>query len=321
MRKLLSPKVWLPILIVLVVLVALAMVIPPVALPEIVIAPEPVFTVLGWPITNTLLASWLTMIILIVVSWLATRKMSLVPGRFQGLMEMIVEGFYDLCKGVAGENTRKFFPIVMTIFLFLVVSNWLGITPIYGSIGVLHHSEHGNTVEWINESHTVGVWEKVATEAVAEPDEAAHGEAEHGESYALAPLFRSAATDLNLTFGLAITSMVLVQYFGLRSLGLSYLKKFFNFSLRPLGLIDAFVGILELMSEFSKIISFSFRLFGNIFAGEVLLGVMAFLIPFVVSLPFYGLELLVGLVQALIFMMLTLSFFVIAQIGHDEEAH
>lgn len=318
MRKLFSPKIWLPTLLVLAVLAALAMIIPPVVLPEIQMAAEPIFDLFGFTVTNTLLASWLTMIVLIVVSWLATRKMSLVPGRLQGLMEIVVEAFYDMSEGVAGKNTRRFFPIVMTIFLFLVASNWLGITPIYGSIGVLHPAEHGHAVQWANDSHTVGLWEKGEAAAA----EGAHGEeASSGERYTLAPFFRSAATDLNVTFGLAIVSMVMVQYFGLKDLGLSYLKKFFNFSLKPIGIIDAFVGLLELVSEFAKIISFAFRLFGNIFAGEVLLGVMAFLIPFVVSLPFYGLELLVGLVQALIFMMLTLAFFVIAVIGHGEEAH
>ena len=155
----------------------------------------------------------------------------------------------------------------------------------------------------------------------------------------LSPFFRSAATDLNTTLALALVSVGLTQYFGFKARGIGYLGKFIavgsiknaltkkgvgcvgRIGALGLGFIDIFVGVLETISEFSKIISFSFRLFGNIFAGEVLLGVMAFLIPYLMSLPFFGLEIFVGVVQALVFMMLTVAFFVIAVSGHGAEEH
>jgi F-type H+-transporting ATPase subunit a len=233
----------------------------------------------------------------------------------------------------------------MTIFLFIVVSNWLGLTPLFAGWGVLHPSDHGHPVEWLNEDQTIGLWlrdEGAATVEEAHADElhavAADGQEHEGELYTLAPMFRSAATDLNVTLALALISVLLTQVFGVQALGLGYFSKFVAIpsllkAFRPgigcvgrigalgMGLIDMFVGLLESISEFAKIISFSFRLFGNIFAGEVLIGVMAFLIPYVVSLPFYGLEIFVGFVQALVFMMLTVAFFVLAVSGHGEEGH
>ncbi len=338
MSKLLSRKVLVPTAIVVVVLIVLSLLpIPGVALPEISIPAEPVFDLFGFTITNTLLASWLTMILLIVGSWLITRNMEMVPGRWQSALEMVIEGFYNLVEGAAGPKwARKFFPIVMTIFLFVVVSNWLGITPLYGGWGVLHHSDHGNPVEWVNEDHTLGIWKP----APAEEAEAAGGEHGEGEElYALAPMFRSAATDMNVTLALAIVSVLLTQYFGLQALGIGYFGKFIAvkrvvqaFTKSGLGcagrigrffmgIIDIFIGLVETVSEIGKVISFSFRLFGNIFAGEVLLGVMGFLIPYLVSLPFFGLELFVGFVQALVFMMLTVAFFVVGVSSHGEEGH
>ena len=348
MSKLLSPKVLVPTLVLIVGLVLINVVfnIPGVVLPEISIAAETVFDfdLFGfWPlgITNTMLSSWLTTVVLVVAVWAITRKTREVPGRWQGALEMIIEGMYNLVEGAAGRKwARRFFPIVMTIFLFVIASNWLGLTPLFGGWGALHHAEHGQPVEWVNDSHTVGIWVK----ADATEEAAAHGEAEdsHGEGeevYALAPMFRAATTDLNVTLALAIISVVMTQYFGLSALGIGYLGKFINvggfvkaFTKKGLGCsgriaafgmgaIDSFIGVVELISEIGKVVSFSFRLFGNIFAGEVLLGVMAFLIPYIISLPFYGLELFVGFVQALVFMMLSVAFFIVATTSHGEEGH
>jgi len=136
---------------------------------------------------------------------------------------------------------------------------------------------------------------------------------ENGEKV-LVPFFRPPGSDLNTTLALAIISIAAVQIFGIKSLGLKYFKKFLNFK----GPIEFFVGIIETVSEFAKIISFSFRLFGNIFAGAVLLAVISFFIPFVAAVPFYGLELFVGFVQALVFAMLTTVFLFMATISHDE---
>jgi F-type H+-transporting ATPase subunit a len=335
--KLLSPKVLVPVAIVVVAIIVQNLLsLPGVVLPEISIPAEEVFTLFGFPITNTLVSSWLTMLLLIVASWLITRKMKTVPGRWQSLLEMLIDGFYGLVQNAAGPKwAPKFFPVVMTIFLFVITSNWLGLTPLFGSWGVLHHAEagEGHPVVWANEGHSIGIL--VKDEGAAEPTEAA-GEEEHGDSYILAPMFRAASTDMNVTLGLAIVSVVMTQYFGLQALGLGYLGKFVavggvvkafttsglgcagRIGALLMGVIDIFIGIVESISEIGKVVSFSFRLFGNIFAGEVLLGVMAFLIPYVVSLPFFGLELFVGLVQALVFMMLTVAFFVVAVSGHGE---
>ena len=337
MSKLLSPKVLVPVAIVVVAIIVQNLLsLPGVILPEISIPAEEVFSLFGFPITNTLVASWLAMLLLIVGSWLITRKMKTVPGRWQGLLEMLIEGFYNLVQNAAGPKwTPKFFPIVMTIFLFVIASNWLGLTPLYGSWGVLHHAEpgEGHPVVWLNEGHSLGILAK--EEAGPEAAEAA-SEEEHGEGYILAPMFRAATTDMNFTLALAIVSVALTQYFGIQALGVNYLGKFFAVSgivkaftgaglgcagrigALVMGVIDIFIGIVELISEIGKVVSFSFRLFGNIFAGEVLLGVMAFLIPYIVSLPFFGLELFVGLVQALVFMMLTVAFFVVAVSSHGE---
>ena len=333
MSKLLSRKVLGPALIIIAALLILNLLpIPGVVLPEISIPAEPAFDLFGFTVTNTLLASWVTMFVLIVGTWLITRRLETIPGRWQGALEMVIEGFYKLVEGAAGAKwAPRFFPLVMTIFLFIVVSSWMGLTPLYGGWGVLHPAEHGQSVVWLNESHTVGAW--VEAEEGHEVEGEAHGE---GERYALAPLLRAPATDLNVTLALALISVAMTQYFGLQALGISYFGKFIavggvvgaftekgvgcggRIAAFALGLIDIAIGMVELISEIGKIISFSFRLFGNIFAGEVLLGVMAFLIPYLVSLPFYGLEILVGFVQALVFMMLSVAFFVVAVSGHGE---
>lgn len=325
MSKLLSRKVLVPMLIIIGALVILNLLpFPGVVLPEISIPAEPVFELFGYPITNTLLSSWLTMLVLVVGSWLVTRKLKPVPGRLQGAFEMLIEGMYNLVAGAAGhERARRFFPIVMTIFLFVIVSNWLGLTPLFGGWGVLHHAEHGQSVQWLNDSHSLGLW--------ARAEASAHG----GEFYVLAPMFRAATTDMNVTLALAVVSVFMTQVFGVQALGVGYFSKFLALpslakAFKPgigcggrigalgMGLIDMFIGVVESISEVGKVVSFSFRLFGNIFAGEVLLGVMAFLIPYLVSLPFYGLEIFVGLVQALVFMMLSVAFFVVATSGHGE---
>lgn len=342
MSKLLSPKVLVPTLALIVGLVIINVVfnIPGVALPEISIAAETVFDfdLFGfWPsgITNTLLASWLTMLVLIVATWAITRKTKEIPGRWQGALEMVIEGMYNLVDRAAGRKwARRFFPIVMTLFLFIIVSNWLGLTPLFGSWGALHHAEHGHPVEWLNDSETIGLW----VPAEESHEEQVH-QAEGEEIYALAPMFRAATTDLNVTVALALVSVIMTQYFGLSALGIGYLGKFIGIggfvkaftqkgigcmgrvAAFGMGIIDLFIGVVELISELGKIVSFSFRLFGNIFAGEVLLGVMAFLIPYVISLPFYGLELFVGFVQALVFMMLSVAFFIVATTSHGEEGH
>jgi F-type H+-transporting ATPase subunit a len=266
--------------------------------PEPKLPAEVVFHLFGFPITNTLVAAWLTITVLIGVFFAATRKIKLIPSRLQTLLEFAIGGLLNFCQSVAGEkNGRRFFPIVATIFLFVLMNAWLSLLPGFGSVEVI----------------------------------TAEGEHVH--------LLRGANTDINVPLALALVSFVFVEYFGLRSHGLRYLGKFINVgqffrSIGQLfrgrfkaglsglfnGMIDIFVGILEALSEVIRVVSFTFRLFGNMTAGEILLLIVAFLVPWVLALPFYGLELLVGFVQALIFAGLTLVFVTIAVTSHQAEA-
>lgn len=225
-------------------------------------------------VTNSLMTTWIVMIIMLLFSISVTRKLCLIPGRLQSFTEIIVEGLQDLFKSVLQEKVNIYFPLLATIFLFIISLNWIGLLPGVGTIGV----------------------EKL----------------EEGRK-AFVPLFRAGTADLNTTLALSLMVVLVIQYTGLKSLGLGYIKKFINFS-NP---INFYVGILELISEFSKIISFAFRLFGNIFAGEVLLTVIAFLMPILAPLPFIGLELFVGFIQALVFSMLTCVFLSVAT-SHNE---
>ena len=257
-----------------------------------------VFHLFGFPITNSIIGAWLTMIVLVGFSYAVTRRMKMVPGRLQGAFEFLLGWLYNLCQRVAGEeNGRRFFPVVATIFLFVAFNAWLSLIPGFGSITVTN--AEGHQVHFL----------------------------------------RGANTDINMPLALALVSFIFVEYFGLKSLGIRYLGKFLNVGqfLRSIGqiargriraglnglftgVIHVFVGFLEALSELVRIISFTFRLFGNMTAGEILLLIAAFLIPWVFAIPFYGLELLVGFVQALIFSGLTLVFLTLAVAHHGEEA-
>jgi F-type H+-transporting ATPase subunit a len=265
-----------------------------VAAPELHLPAPVLFHIFGLPVTNTMLAGWITVLFLIIFSWAITRRLKLIPGRLQAAFEFILGWMYDFCTSVAGEkNGRKFFPVVCTIFLFVAFNAWLSLIPGFGSIKLGGHE-----------------------------------------------LLRGSNTDLNTPLAIALVSFAFVEYYGLKTLGVKYLRKFFNFSgffnsvgqvfrgkvkkgLSGLfsGFVDVFVGVLEALSEFIRIVSFTFRLFGNMTAGEILLLIAAFLVPWVAALPFYGLELLVGFVQALIFSGLTLVFVSLAVSPHEAEGH
>jgi len=258
---------------------------------------ETVFHIFGFPITNSIIGAWITIIFLVGFSYIVTRRMKLIPGRLQAAFEFLIGWLYDLCCSVAGEeNGRRFFPVVATIFLFVAFNAWLALLPGFGSIT----------------AHT------------------AEGEME---------LIRPANTDINMPLALALTSFIFVEFFGLRTLGVRYLSKFFNVreffrGVRRLftgrlksglsglftGVMTIFTGLLEGLSEFIRIVSLTFRLFGNMTAGEILLLVAAFLVPWLFAIPFYGLELLIGFIQAIIFGGLTLIFLTLAVESHEEEA-
>jgi len=294
------------IYVVVVAVVAVLATKLPVVLPEISIPAEPILTlpVVGFAVTNTLLATWLTMLLLIVGSILVTRNLNMVPGGLQNLVEWGLGVLLGLAESVAGERGRKFFPLVATIFIFLLVSNWMGILPGFASVGLIHEAHGGG--HQVQQVSALGV-----NINLLQAEEAG----EHGTGYTVFSFLRSAATDLNTPLALALVSVFMTQVVGVQAQGLRYFSKFISFK-DVLGLI---VGPLEAVSELGKIISFTFRLFGNIFAGEVLLAVLAFIIPYLVSVPFMGLELFVGLMQAFVFAMLTLVFMSMATMGHGSE--
>jgi len=236
--------------------------------------------IMQFAVTNTLLSAWFATVMLVLFFVLGSRKKSMVPGRFQSLVESLIEAALSFCSSVLGpEMGRKAFPVVATIFFFVLFNAWLALLPFYQFLGFTKDGE------------------------------------------IKAHLLRSAGTDLNFPLALALISFVFVEYWGIRSHGLGYFKKFFAIGgllrLRPSGLIDAFVGFLELISEFVRIVSFTFRLFGNMTAGEILVVMITFLVPFVAVEFVFGLELLVGLIQAVIFASLTLVFLSVA-VSHQE---
>ncbi|HSH31971.1 MAG TPA: F0F1 ATP synthase subunit A [Candidatus Saccharimonadales bacterium] len=233
---------------------------------------ETLFHIGSWPVNNSLLAGVIGSLLIAVVFWLGARALKRSPrSRLAQIVESLCEVIVDAIEAVTHDRAKalRFFPLLATLFIFILINNWLGLLPGVGSITV--QTEEG-----------------------------------------VVPLLRGANADLNTTLALAIISVVMTQVYAVRELGvIGHLSKYF--STNP---VLSFVGLLEIVSEFSKMISFSFRLFGNIFAGEVLLIVISALVPLVGPLPFFGLELFVGLIQALVFTMLSLVFLEIASSSH-----
>ncbi|MEX2375603.1 MAG: F0F1 ATP synthase subunit A [Dehalococcoidia bacterium] len=314
--------------------------------PYITVPPDPLWNVGGLTVTNTLLTSWITVVLLIVVAAIAGPRMGIVPRGFSGFIEMALSGFFSICVSVAGEgNTRRFFPLVATIFFFVLVANWMALLPGFKTVG-LAIPNYGPTQAMMKEVDlpivgTVGYVpfrpEQVAVSGGELPrmsSEIAHAlHLEEGEYIETAEgtysgnvrgALRPVNTDITAPMAIALFSFIFVEFWALQSLGIGYLKKFVAvdaFKKGPLGVIDIFVGLLELVSELSRMVSFTFRLFGNIFAGSVLMLMMTFLTPFVLILPFYGLELFVGAIQAFVFAVLTLVFAMSAIVSHHGDDH
>jgi F-type H+-transporting ATPase subunit a len=304
---------------------------PVVALPS-----ETVFTLGPFPATNTLITTVLVDVVVIAFALAATRKIRAgspeadVPTGSQNIFELLIDMLYGLCRNVAGKEALRIFPIMATIFLFVLFANWVELMPGNESIGLLHTPHEGKAfqpVELIAGTlYTIDNAKSVPLEAGPSTE----GETATGElctACTVLPVIRTPTTDINTTLALAVVTMVLVQIFGVRALGVRYFAKFINIPALQrggMGYMMFVVGFLELISELSRILSFTFRLLGNIFAGGVLLFVMTSLIPFIVPVPFYGLELFVGFIQALVFSMLALVFINMAMAGHEgehEEAH
>lgn len=235
------------------------------------LAPETIFRLGHVPITNTLLHTLLVDTILIVSIFIFLKKLSVVPSFLQNLIELVIEFFYNLTESVAQGRSKKIFPYVMTFFVFILLTNWSGLLPGVGTIGIFENEK-------------------------------------------FVPILRSATSDLNTTLALALISAVATHYLSIKSIGIKdYLGRFF--SLNP---INLFIGMLEIISEITKVISLSFRLFGNIFAGEVVLLTVSSIFAFLFPLPFLMLEIIVGAVQALVFSMLTMAFMAILTTSNHE---
>lgn len=246
---------------------------------NIEIAAEKIFSVFNFPISNTMLTAWIAILIVVGFSYLATRRASIIPSKLQNFFEWIIEELLSVVDSVMGDRkiTERFFPLIATIFIFVLSTNWLGLLPGFGSIGFYEISEGSR--------HFI-------------------------------PFFRSTNADLNTTIALAVISVFSIQIAGIAALGFfGYAKKFISFR----SVMGFAVGILELVSEVTKLISFSFRLFGSVFAGEVLLIVMAFLVPYILPLPFIALEVFIGFIQAFVFSLLTTVFIKMAMTA--AEAH
>jgi F-type H+-transporting ATPase subunit a len=293
---------------------------PPVQ-PHIQVAPEkliesPLITlpVIGEIyLSNTMTAMVIVDIILILMVigvQKAVRTGSMLPKGITGIVESLFEMLFNLTESSAGVKWAKtIFPFFSIILLFVLVANFTKLLPGYETIGLLHHSEHGAAV----------------SEIIPGISTLVKGDVQPGMGYGLVGFLRGLPTDLNFTLALALFSVVMTQLVGIRARGLGYFLKFFNvrtiFSKPGFGLIDLLVSILELISEFAKILSFSFRLFGNMFAGLVLLILVGSLIPVFLQSGVLLFELFIGLIQAFVFGMLTMVFMSQATQGHGGEDH
>jgi len=256
---------------------------------------EPIFHVGNFNITNSLLNSWMAVIILVVFFVAVGKKIAKVPKGIQNIFEIILEEALKLADSVTGDRKKSenFLPITLSLFLFILINNWLGILPGIGTIGFVE-TEGGHSV--------------------------------------FVPLFRGGTADLNTTLALALFAVVASHVLGVIAVGtwnhfnkFIHLKAFLSIpgkirkdvSIVLVNPIKIFVGLVEIIGEIAKVASLSFRLFGNIFAGEVLLASMMALFAFILPLPFMFLEIIVGLIQALIFAMLTLVFMTIATTNEE----
>lgn len=257
---------------------------------------EPVYHIGQFTITNSLITSWIAVIILVILFIFIGKKVRKIPSGLQNIFEIILEKALELADSITGnrKKSERFIPIALTLFLFILINNWLGLFPGVGTIGF-------NEIE---AGHRIFV-----------------------------PLFRGATADLNTTLALAIFAVVASHIMGVITIGIwRHFNKFINLkafaeipkkmrqeiSITVVNPIKAFVGVVEFIGEIAKVASLSFRLFGNIFAGEVLLASIMALFAYLLPLPFIFLEIIVGLIQALIFAMLTLVFMTIATEAHEE---
>ena len=287
--------------------------------PHIQVAPEtltntlftlPVFG--DFKITNSMVAMVLMDIVIIVVALLVKRgvqKNPLAPKGIAGAFEMLVDSLYNMTESTAGKYAKKIFPWFATILILVLFANLIKLIPGFETIGLLEESAHGYEIQSLG-AH----WSTVV-----------NIKAEEG-GYILKPFARALSTDLNFTAALALIAVLMTQVIGVQAQGFHYFGKFVNTSTmfkKPfLGFMDFLVGILETISEFAKILSFAFRLFGNMFAGMVLLALIGVMIPVFMPSMIMMFELFIGVIQAFVFGLLTMVFMAQATQGHGgEEEH
>jgi F-type H+-transporting ATPase subunit a len=270
---------------------------------ETTIFAEPIFQIGNFTVTNSLINSWVVIFLIVLSAIIISRKIQKIPRGIQNYLELVYEGALNLADSVTGsrQKSEKFLPIVLPLFIFILLNNWLGLLPGVGTIGFVQT---------------------------------------HGGEKVFVPLLRGGTADLNMTLALAIMAVILTHVFGViftsawshfnRFVGINLIleipKKMIkekDYTAILVNPIKFFVGLIEIIGEVAKVASLSFRLFGNIFAGEVLLGAMAAIFAFILPIPFIFLEVIVGIIQALIFAMLTLVFLTVMTTSHDEheEAH
>jgi len=313
-----NPKVWLIAVVVIVGIGVGYLFRGP--QPEISLKAETIFSIGPLDVTNTIITAYVVSAILIILAIMAGRRAALIPSGFYNFVEAIIEWMMSVVEGIAGpKNGRIFFPLVGTIFLFIISCNYFGLLPIVNSIGVAHRGEHQETGFVAQDAGPIKLVMPNDGQ-VKEGDQATEKQAPKLISFR--PYFRSVNSDLNSPLAIALYAFVAIEFWGLSALGFKYLGKFLAFPpFAKFNPINIFVGTLELISEFIRIISFTFRLFGNIFAGDVLIVFITFLAPFAIPLVFYGLETFVGFIQASVFALLTLVFAVMAVESHDGGEH
>lgn len=336
---------WIILLLLAANIIAVG-VVSPIVMPHIQVPGEPVFGPINLPllgnfyITNTLIAIFITDLVLILIAISvrrATRRGELFLDGILGTVEMIIGGVYELVESTTKKWASHIFPWVATIILLVVVANLIELIPGVESIGLIHEPHPESPVYETEELFSIGdftvttITEEIEAGKIVEHHEGSDHQVEV-PGMGFVPFVRAGASDLNFTLALALISVTMTQVLAVRALGPHYFSKFLDFKrfgqmwtrekLGPFDLImpfiDIFVGLLEMIAEFAKILSFSFRLFGNIFAGGVLLAVIGTILPVLLPSVFYFLELFVGVIQALVFGILTLVFMSMATQGHDD---
>lgn len=307
---------WIILAFVLLAIIATRF-FPPVQ-PHILVAPErvmhdPLFTlpVIGpFYLTNTLTTLVVAFVVILLLAWSVRRSLNKsdlgVPSGIAGAMEMLVEAVYNMTESTAGRHAKVIFPWFASIMIIVLISNWMGLIPGMEAFGPLEPYDHGNA--------TIQLAGPTVQAIVDQPGD-----------YAVVPLFRGMSTDLNFTAALALIAVIAVQVVGFQTQGVSYIFRFFNvlnlFKKPFFGAMDFIVSLLELISEFSKILSFAFRLFGNMFAGMVLLFLISSMAPVFAPALVMTFEFFIGLIQAFVFGMLTMVFMSQATQGHGGEEH